>query len=114
MMAEMTPMMVACPPGAAPGSMVMVTTPAGQKVQVQVPAGVTEGTQFQVMLPGQGSAGDFDGKYNLQSPLTICCETMPATVTGTGSGNVIVTTEPSTCCLICSGTCLGNTGRTVR
>ena len=47
----MTAMMVACPPGAAPGTMIMVQTPSGQSMQVAVPAGVTEGTQFQVMVP---------------------------------------------------------------
>jgi hypothetical protein len=50
MAAAMTPMMVACPPGAAPGSTIVVTTPSGQQMQVQVPAGVVEGVQFQVMV----------------------------------------------------------------
>ena len=54
-----TPLMVTVPPGVAPGSVIAVNTPSGQ-MQVTVPAGVTEGAQFQILLgaPPSGSPDD--------------------------------------------------------
>ena len=41
---------VACPQGVTGGGMVMITTPTGQQLQVVVPAGVTPGQMFQVIV----------------------------------------------------------------
>ena len=54
-----TPLVITVPPGVAPGSVMMVNTPSGQ-MQVTVPAGVTEGAQFQILVaaPASGSPDD--------------------------------------------------------
>ena len=50
-------MSVQCPPGVSAGSMVRITDPSGQQLDVVVPAGITEGMSFQVQVaPPPGAA----------------------------------------------------------
>ena len=44
----MPPMVVTCPEGCQPGAQILVSTPDGRQLQVQVPAGVAPGQTFQV------------------------------------------------------------------
>ena len=44
-------MMVTCPPGVCSGQAIQVTGANGQPVQLTVPAGISEGQQFQVQMP---------------------------------------------------------------
>ena len=46
-------MKVVVPPGKGPGSQMQVRTPAGQVVNVEVPAGITAGMPFEFVLPPQ-------------------------------------------------------------
>lgn len=51
--AQVTSMEVLCPPGVAPGGLLVIMTPEGQQVNVRVPAGVAPGEKFIVMVPLQ-------------------------------------------------------------
>ena len=49
----LVPMVVTVPPGVAPGQMLVVQAPDGQKAQVTVPPGVMPGQQMAVQMPVQ-------------------------------------------------------------
>ena len=44
-----------------PGAQILVTTPDGRQVQVQVPAGVTPGQAFQVQVMTLGAGRSLQG-----------------------------------------------------
>ena len=47
-------MLVTVPPGAAAGSQVQITSPAGNMMTVVVPANLVPGQQFKVNVPASG------------------------------------------------------------